>query len=102
MASLKEPSKETMVIEDLELRDEADLRSGELVKELDDVVIDEPEQNRVLKIGVTAPEPLKALLAQFLGANTDVFAWSHEDMPGINPRVAAHHLNIDPMTKPVR
>ena len=32
----------------------------------------------------------------------DVFAWSHEDMPGISPRVIEHKLNVNPKKKPVQ
>lgn len=31
----------------------------------------------------------------FLYKNANIFAWSHEDMPGIDPNVIAHRLNID-------
>ncbi|KAL5555503.1 hypothetical protein UlMin_037739 [Ulmus minor] len=37
----------------------------------------------------------------FLREHRDVFAWSHEDMPGIDPSVIVHRLNIDPNFKPV-
>ena len=32
-------------------------------------------------------------LALFLKNNREVFAWSHEDMPGINPNTMVHMLN---------
>ncbi|KAL5541776.1 hypothetical protein UlMin_009486 [Ulmus minor] len=38
----------------------------------------------------------------FLREHRDVFAWSHEDMPGIDPNVIVHRLNIDPNFKPVK
>ena len=41
-------------------------------------------------------------LVQFLKENQDVFAWSHRDMPGINPAVACHKLHIDPSLRPYR
>ena len=34
--------------------------------------------------------------------NIDVFAWSHEDMSGIDPRVITHRLNVCPSSKLVR
>ncbi|KAM1878645.1 hypothetical protein ACFX14_040614 [Malus domestica] len=34
--------------------------------------------------------------------NTEVFAWSFEDMSGISPDIICHYLSIDPKTKPVR
>lgn len=32
----------------------------------------------------------------FLRKNSDVFAWSHKDMSGIDPNIIAYQLNIDP------
>ena len=38
---------------------------------------------------------------EFLLANSEVFAWSHEDMPGIDLKVITHNLNIRLEVKPV-
>lgn len=38
----------------------------------------------------------------FLKSNSDVFAWNHEDMPGIGPSVIVHRLNVDPSSRPIR
>ena len=38
-------------------------------------------------------------LIQFLRKNIDVFAWSHEDMLGIDPSVITHRLNVHPSSK---
>jgi len=32
----------------------------------------------------------------------DIFAWSYEDMPGLDSQVAMHHLNIKLDVKPVK
>jgi len=32
----------------------------------------------------------------------DVLAWNYEDMLGLNPQIAMHHLNINPDDKPVK
>ena len=47
-------------------------------------------------------EKTKQDLVQFLKENIDVFAWSHEDMPGIDPNVITHRLNMYPSYKQVR
>lgn len=60
IASLKgEISKEALVIEELEPRDEQELRRGEPVEALEDVMVGKPEQSRVVQIGTAAPEHLK-------------------------------------------
>ena len=43
---------------------------------------------------------MKDELVKFLKKNLDVFAWSHEDMSGIDKRVIEHSLNVDPTKKP--
>ena len=32
----------------------------------------------------------------------DIFTWNYEDMPGLDPQIAMHYLNINPNTKPVK
>ena len=45
---------------------------------------------------------MRAKLIQFLKENLDVFAWSHEDMPGIAPEIIQHKLNVNPDRKPIQ
>ena len=40
-------------------------------------------------------------LVNFFREYKDVFAWSHEDMTGIDPSVIVHKLKVDPAHKPV-
>lgn len=40
-------------------------------------------------------------IINFLKENVDVFAWSHQDMVGIDLKPAWHHLKIDPKRKPI-
>ena len=46
-------------------------------------------------------ERTKQDLVQFLRKSTNVFAWSHEDMPRIDLSVITHRLNVHPSSKPV-
>jgi len=43
-------------------------------------------------------EDLISLVREYI----DVFAWNYEDIPGLGPQVAMHHLNINPDVKPVK
>ena len=54
----------------------------------------DPSKN--FKIGKDLPELVKAQLTACLRENTDLFAWSAADMPGIDPSVACHQLTVDP------
>ena len=47
-------------------------------------------------------EKTKQDLVEFLKKSTNVFAWSHEEMPRIDPSVITHRLNVFPSYKPVR
>ena len=44
----------------------------------------------------------KEQLQHVLLGNTNVFAWSHSDMAGIDPMLASHKLNINTSIKPIR
>ena len=45
---------------------------------------------------------MRAKLIQFLKENLDVFAWSHEDMPGILPEIIQHKFNVNLHRKPIQ
>ena len=53
-------------------------------------------------MGTLASPMVREDLASFLRMNQDVFAWSHEDMPGIDPSIIVHRLNVNPDSSPVR
>ena len=40
-------------------------------------------------------------LVELLKIYVDVFAWTYDEMPGLDPRLVVHSLNVDPRTKPV-
>ena len=42
--------------------------------------------SKVLKIGLALPTLEKEKMISLLRANHDVFAWKHEDMPGIDKK----------------
>ena len=58
--------------------------------------------SRCIYISTLISEGQKAQLCQLIQFNTDVFAWTHADMPGISPAHASHKLNVAPSAKPVR
>ena len=65
------------------------------------VALTKGETTKTTKIGTTLSPEMRTKLVQFLKENLDVFAWSHEDMPGISPKVIQHKLNVNPERKPV-
>ena len=74
----------------------------EPIEALEDISLDENNPKRYTRVGTDLEEKIKKDLVRFLKKNIDVFAWSHEDMPGINPSVITHRLNVSPSFKPMR
>lgn len=52
-------------------------------------------------IGANLPDEAKKALVGFFRANSEVFAWSHEDMLRIDPKVISHKVNVRPDAKSV-
>ena len=69
---------------------------AELVEELEEVNLDDAWPERTTRIGTLASWPVRQALTTFLKDNQDVFTWSHEDMPGIDPSIIVHKLNVSP------
>lgn len=59
------------------------------------------DDSKVTKIGVLLTTEQQDAFHQFLTANVNVFAWSHSNMPEINPEFIVHQLNIDPSFCPI-
>ena len=68
---------------------------------LEDIPLEEGNPEKFTRIGTSMKEKTKQDLVQFLRENIDVFAWSYEDMSGIDPSVITHRLNVYPSSKPV-
>ena len=57
------------------------------VESLETVELIKGEATKTTRIGTTLSLEIKTRLVQFLKENLDVFAWTHEDMPDISPKV---------------
>ncbi|XP_013639711.1 PREDICTED: uncharacterized protein LOC106344976 [Brassica oleracea var. oleracea] len=68
---------------------------------MDDVPLTKEDQTQHLKIGSMMTEGLKRRLIDFPRSNSDCFAWSHADMPGIDPKLIMHKLQVDHLHQPV-
>ena len=75
---------------------------AEPTEALENISLDEDDPEKSTRIGADLEENVKKDLTRFLRENIDVFAWSHEDMPGIDLSVITHCLNVYPSSKPVR
>ncbi|KAJ9557119.1 hypothetical protein OSB04_011733 [Centaurea solstitialis] len=84
-----------------------DMKSQDGVRSYDDlqleeVVLDQKHPDRKVFVGATLTPDLKSEIISFLLEHSDCFAWSHEDMVGIDPDIISHNLNVDPTFKPVK
>ena len=51
------------------------------------------ENSHLIKIGSTLNKKERKDLKDLLIEFQEVFAWSYEDMPGIDPKIAQHHID---------
>ena len=72
------------------------------VEALETVELVKGETSKTTRIGTTLSPKMRTRLIHFLKENLDVFMWSHEDMPGISPKVIQHKLNVDLEKKPIQ
>ena len=72
------------------------------VEALEEVELVEGKTTKTTRIGTTLSLEMRSMLIQLLKENLDIFAWSHEDMPSISPKVIEHKLNVNPKRKPVQ
>ena len=61
-----------------------------------------PDQPRELRIGSSLSPNERSRLIDLLRSYLDVFAWSYEDMSGLEPTIVQYHLPILPHARPVK
>ncbi|CAL8992900.1 unnamed protein product [Prunus brigantina] len=83
-------------------REESVTQQAEPVEDLELVTLDENIPDRQVRIGTSLSQELRSDLVAFLRLNSEVFAWSYNDMPGISPDIISHRLSINPAIRPVR
>ena len=72
------------------------------VKGLEEILLDNFRHERTTSFSTLANLPVRQALTTFLRKNQDVFSWSHEDMPEIDPLIMVHRLNVSPSFPPIR
>ncbi|KAL0444248.1 UNVERIFIED_CONTAM: hypothetical protein Slati_2147500 [Sesamum latifolium] len=71
-------------------------------EELLNIQIIPGDPNKTTRISSHLGEEAKKEITLCLQRNADIFAWTPQDLEGIDPQVITHHLNIDPNCKPVK
>ena len=77
-------------------------KEEEKVEALETMELVDEEPMKITRVGTTMSVDMKKKLVQFLKENLDIFAWSHEDMPGISLEIIQHKLDVDLKKKPVQ
>ena len=72
------------------------------IEALEDVPLDKSNLEKFTRIGTSMKMKTKQDLVDFLKKSMDVFAWSHKDMPSIDPSVIIHRLIVYTSIKPMR
>ena len=73
----------------------------EVLEDVRDVHLDKSNLEGFTRFRTSMEEKTKQDLFQFLKKNMNMFAWSHEDMPEIDPSVITYHLNVSLSYKPI-
>lgn len=61
-----------------------------------------PEEPRITKISASLTPQEKQEYIEFLRRNITIFAWSYQDMPGLEPSLVEHRLILKEGVKPVK
>jgi ribonuclease HI len=61
----------------------------------------DPNVHRHVSISTSLSVEERMHLVELLKKYQDVFAWQYDEMPGIDPKLIAHSLNVEPGTRPV-
>jgi len=54
------------------------------------------EEKKEVKVGTSMTAPIRDELVALLWDYQDIFAWSYQDMPGLNPDIVQHRLPLNP------
>ncbi|KAK0582675.1 hypothetical protein LWI29_028411 [Acer saccharum] len=81
--------------------DPRDKTSREKEEPTESIILDETEPDKTVKIGARVTEQVKKDVMNLLKEYRGIFAWCHEDMPGIDRSVISHKLAVHEKCKPV-
>jgi hypothetical protein len=62
---------------------------------------DDLDVNKPISISMSLSIEERKCMIDLLHEYKDVFAWDYDEMPGIDPGLVAHSLNVEPGTRPV-
>ena len=89
-------------VEQVVLMDPRETENTKPLEETTPISIHPEYPDRHVMIGTELAQEQRNALVEFLKRNFDVFAWSQGDVPGIDPQVAMHKLQVNTANPPVR
>jgi len=92
-----EPSPELMRLVEQECRE---IKSHQ--EDVEVLDMSEGDEKKEVKIGTSIKKEVKEELCALLKEFRDVFAWSYNDMPGLDTDIVQHKLPLKPECLPVR
>ncbi|KAL0445289.1 UNVERIFIED_CONTAM: hypothetical protein Slati_2251600 [Sesamum latifolium] len=60
------------------------------------------DPDKTKKVGSKMKEDVREQVINYLQKNKDIFAWTPQDLEGIDPGVIMHHLNLDSTIRPIK
>ena len=73
-----------------------------MVDEITTINVRTEKDMRLVQIGSTLSSEERECLVTLLKDFKDVFTWSYEDMPGIDPEIVQHRIPLDPEAQPIK
>lgn len=78
------------------LEESGDPKMAKLVDKLEEIPLREDCPDRCIKISVKLKDPRRGQILALIRQYVDVFTWTCQDMPGVDPEVMTHRLGIGP------
>ena len=72
-------------------RSKANIEEAEVIN-----LVDEGEKEKPIKIGVNFPKDTRLELIVLLKEFRGIFAWSYQDMPGLDTVIVMHKVSVKP------
>ena len=100
--SIRELGNAEIEDEDVEVLEDVNKEPAEKSEEaLKKILVQDGDEERFFLLSSGLAKEEEKELETFFRANMEVFAWTPYEMPGIDPEVTCHKLNVDRSVKPV-
>ena len=73
-----------------------------IAEELETINVGSDQLKKELKIGTLVTSEQRTKMIALLQEYSDVFAWSYEDMPGLDTNIVVHKIPLEEGCKPVK